>query len=184
MMCPPAPPKLIHAHTCTHTHTHTHTHNWTHSKTYSEVKRKWKKRNNALKTYKVDTTEFSSCYHCVKGEAERDNEVDHQGKVQNERWVYIVAVSIDMTETRCMTTWSVSVDPRLFLVSFPGPSMVCARMCVLYLGSGNETTLLTGSLLKTVGGHSWEKSCQLSECHYLGVQVALSPSSFVWLPHL
>ena len=32
--------------------------------------------------------------------------------------------------------------------------MVCARMCVLHLGSGNETTLLPGSLLKTVGGES------------------------------
>ena len=29
--------------------------------------------------------------------------------------------------------------------------MVCARMCVLHLGSGNETTLLAGSLLKTRG---------------------------------
>ena len=48
-----------------------------------------------------------------------------------------------------MTICSVSVDPRLFLVSFPGPSMVCTRMCVLHLGSGNETTLLPGSLLKT-----------------------------------
>ena len=46
------------------------------------------------------------------------------------------------------TTWHFSV------LSFPGPSMVCARMCVLYLGSGNETTLLIGSLLKTVGGES------------------------------
>ena len=32
--------------------------------------------------------------------------------------------------------------------------MVCARMCVLHLGSGNETTLLTGSLLKTRGGEN------------------------------
>ena len=32
--------------------------------------------------------------------------------------------------------------------------MVCARMCVLHLGSGNETTLLIGSLLKTVGVES------------------------------
>ena len=32
--------------------------------------------------------------------------------------------------------------------------MVHARMCVLYLGSGNKTTLLTGSLLKTVGRES------------------------------
>ena len=46
------------------------------------------------------------------------------------------------------TTWHFS------LVSFPGPSMVCAHMCVLHLGSGNETTLLTGSLLKTRGGES------------------------------
>ena len=32
--------------------------------------------------------------------------------------------------------------------------MVCTRMCVLHLGSGNETTLLTGSLLKTRGGEN------------------------------
>ena len=32
--------------------------------------------------------------------------------------------------------------------------MVCAHMSVLHMGFGNETTLLPGSLLKTVGGHS------------------------------
>ena len=32
--------------------------------------------------------------------------------------------------------------------------MVCAHMSVLHLWSGNETTLLPGSLLKTRGGES------------------------------
>ena len=53
--------------------------------------------------------------------------------------------------------------------------MVCACICVLHLGSGNETTLLTGSLLKTRGGETLvtveKKSCQLL-AQYLADQVA------------
>ena len=73
MMCPPAPPKLIH----THTHTHAHTHlNSLQNLQWSEEKMK----KETMHSRHVKWTWQTLAAATIKRKAKKDSEVNHQGK--------------------------------------------------------------------------------------------------------